>query len=210
MSYNTKNYEAQGGDQWVVGSGGTLSIESGGTLDVQAGATVNLPSKGTEVSDVALAQGSVIVGDSDGKGSAVSAKTSGRILVGDGTTVASVAVSGDATLASTGAVTIANGAVTSGKLGAGAATLTKISFTGLKVLAAAGRNGAGAVTLVGAAITDRLVAVFGAPTAGGALAAKLPGTDFEAAVTVAGEIQQIAVGDLSTSTFLFILAPATA
>lgn len=38
----------------------------------------------------------------------VSAKTSGQILVGDGTDIASVAVSGDATLASNGALTVAD------------------------------------------------------------------------------------------------------
>jgi hypothetical protein len=39
-------------------------------------------------------------------------ETSGQIIVGDGTTTASVAVSGDATLAANGALTIANDAVT--------------------------------------------------------------------------------------------------
>ena len=59
-------------------------------------------------------------------------------------------------------------------------------------------------------LTERLVAVFGAPTAGGALETKVPGTDFEAAVTVAGEIQQLAAGNLSTKTYVFILIPAAA
>ena len=39
------------------------------------------------------------------------AKTAGRILVGDGNDLASVAVSGDATLSAAGAVTIQAGAV---------------------------------------------------------------------------------------------------
>jgi hypothetical protein len=47
-----------------------------------------------------------------------SAKTSGQILVGDGADIASVAVSGDATLASTGALTIAANAVEASMLGA--------------------------------------------------------------------------------------------
>jgi hypothetical protein len=54
----------------------------------------------------ALAEGNIFIGDSGGAAAALSAKTSGRILVGNGTTVVSVAVSGDATLASTGALTI--------------------------------------------------------------------------------------------------------
>lgn len=61
--------------------------------------------------DVALARGAVLVGNSSGVASALSAKTSGRILVGDGNDVASVAVSSDATLASTGALTIADNAI---------------------------------------------------------------------------------------------------
>jgi hypothetical protein len=105
---------------------------------------------------------------------------------------------------------IADGAVTTAKLASGAATLQKIDITGIKCLAAAGKNGARAVTLTGAAIGDRLVAVFGAPTAGGALEVKAPATDFEAAVTVADQIQQVAAGNLSTKTYVFLLIPAAA
>ena len=56
--------------------------------------------------DTALATGSVLVGTA-GNAAALDAKTSGQILVGSGTTVASVAVSGDATLASSGALSLA-------------------------------------------------------------------------------------------------------
>jgi hypothetical protein len=109
-----------------------------------------------------------------------------------------------------GTTAIADGAVTTAKLAAGAATLPKIDTSGIKCLAAAGKNGSGAVTLTGAAIGDRLVAVFGAPTAGGALAVKLPGTDFEAAVTVVDQIQQLSASNLSANTYVFILIPAAA
>ena len=56
--------------------------------------------------EIALVEGSILVGNSSGVATAVVAKTSGRILVGDGTTTVLVAVSGDATLASSGAVTV--------------------------------------------------------------------------------------------------------
>jgi len=95
-------------------------------------------------------------------------------------------------------------------LGPGAVTLSRIDATGIKCLAASGKNGAGAVTLTGAAIGDRLVAVFGAPNGGGALEAKVPGTDFEAAVTVADQIQQVSASNLSSRTYVFILIPAAA
>lgn len=105
---------------------------------------------------------------------------------------------------------IADANVTTAKLASGAATLPKMTFTGLKVLAAAGRNGAGAITLTGTVVGDRLIAAFGAPTAGGALAAAVVGTTFESAVTVADQIQQASGSNLSTNTYIFILAPAAA
>ena len=56
----------------------------------------------------ALTRGSLIVGGSGNAPSALAAKTSGQILVGDGTDLASVAVSGDATLAANGALTVSS------------------------------------------------------------------------------------------------------
>lgn len=55
---------------------------------------------------LAVSEGTVIVGDSSGLGSELDVSTSGQIVVGDGTTIASVAVSGDATLSSAGAVAV--------------------------------------------------------------------------------------------------------
>lgn len=63
-----------------------------------------------------LARGSIKVGGEDDAVTDLVAKTSGQILVGDGTDLASVAVSGDVTLAATGEVTIANDAVSNAKL----------------------------------------------------------------------------------------------
>ena len=107
---------------------------------------------------------------------------------------------------------IKNANVTTAKLAAGAVTLPKISFAGIKVVSAAGVDASVApadVTVSGPVAGDRLVAVFGAPTAGGAMAAKLPGTDFEATIAVTGKISQL-ISDLDDHTFIFILAPATA
>ena len=56
--------------------------------------------------EITLAEGSTLVGNASGVATAVVAKTSGRILVGNGTTAVLVAVSGDATLSSAGAVTV--------------------------------------------------------------------------------------------------------
>lgn len=118
-----------------------------------------------------------------------------------------VASGGKITVESGGTIDAAAGTTT---LKAGSVALTKIGLTGIKCLAAAGKNGAGAVTLTGAAVGDRLVAVFGAPTAGGTLETKVPGTDFEAAVTVENQIQQASASNLSANTYVFILIPAAA
>lgn len=55
--------------------------------------------------------GSILVSDGANSFTALDAKTSGRILVGNGSSVVSVAVSGDATLAASGALTIASSSV---------------------------------------------------------------------------------------------------
>jgi len=106
-TYAPKVYKKQGGNQLVVASGGTLSVESGGTLDVASGATFSVGDGTQAVGDFALARGSVVVGNASGVGSALDGKGSGKVLVGDGTDVASVAISGDATLAANGALTVA-------------------------------------------------------------------------------------------------------
>jgi len=68
-----------------------------------------------------ISRGSIVIGNSSGKGAVVDANDSGKILVGDGTDLNSVAISGDVTLASTGAITIANTAIEASMLNANAA-----------------------------------------------------------------------------------------
>lgn len=63
-----------------------------------------------------IAQGSIKVGGASNAPTDLDAKTSGQILVGDGTDVVSVAVSGDATLAANGALTIGDNKITNTKL----------------------------------------------------------------------------------------------
>lgn len=72
------------------------------------------------------AAGSILVSDGANSLTALDAKTSGRILVGNGTTLVSVAVSGDATLAASGALTIADGAVEESMLAFTIATTQQI------------------------------------------------------------------------------------
>lgn len=76
----------------------------------------NWPAEVVALADMAdLAQGSLIVGGASDRPTALDASTDAQILVGDGTDLKSVAVSGDATLANTGALTIAALAVTAAK-----------------------------------------------------------------------------------------------
>jgi hypothetical protein len=119
--------------------------------------------------------------------------------------------------AASGAATVPAGdfgaaSIATAKLAAGAVTPAKMgTFTALKCLSAAGRNNVGAIVLAGTIVTDRLVAAFGMATIGGAL---LPivndASVFEATVTVAGQIQQTSVANLTGNTYVFLLAPAAA
>lgn len=110
--------------------------------------------------------------------------------------------------------TLADAEVTTAKLYAGAATLAKITFTGLKILTADGVNSTSAdteVTLAGTAVGDRVVAIFGVVKTDHAGAWLIPtiGTHFESAITVINKIVQLqAAGDISANTYIFILAPA--
>ena len=98
---------------------GDKAVQAAATADVFLGyAATGTPGNGTvstaKIADNAvtlaklfdIVRGSIIVGGAADAPSALAAKTDKQILVGDGTDLASVAVSGDATLANTGALTI--------------------------------------------------------------------------------------------------------
>ena len=80
--------------------------------------------------------GNIIVGDASGDPAALDANDDGKILVGDGNDINSVAVSGDVTLANDGAVTIANDAVEGTMLNTNAAdgSTMELSSDSLSVL----------------------------------------------------------------------------
>jgi len=169
------------GNEIATWDGGNreLSFPSGSTLAIESGATFSIADGTLELPDIAVAQGSILVGDSDGEAAALSAKGDGKILVGNGTTITSVSVSGDATFDNTGALTIAMGAVensmlagsiTSDKLanGAGLASLIAAGLgasasyakttTGAQTLLAANGNGEGARTVLITVVVDETFA----------------------------------------------------
>jgi len=110
---------------------GCLLTSSANGKTYRNAGTVAIPSwndiGATTADEISLAYGSVLVGNSSGLAAALSAKGDGKILVGNGTTVTSVAVSGDATLANTGALTIGNDKVTTAKILNANVTLAKLA-----------------------------------------------------------------------------------
>ena len=120
------------------------------------------------VGELALATGSMLVGAA-GLASAIDAKADGAILIGNGTTVAAQTLDTDVTMTNTGAVTIANNAITAVKINADAVTTSKIqdgAVTGAKWAAgagvaavlAAGLGGSLAITKVTAPADNVIVA----------------------------------------------------
>ena len=102
---------------------GDVAIAAGGAATIQADSVENSMLAN-------IARGSVKVGGASDAPTDLDAKTSGQILVGDGTDINSVAVSGDVSLASNGAVTIAANAVEGSMLNSNVAG-TGIDYTGL-------------------------------------------------------------------------------
>ena len=74
------------------------------------------------------ARGYIPVATNNGAWSSIDAKTSGQFLLGNGTDVVSLPISGDATVAATGVMTIANLAVTAAKIAATTITPAKLTI----------------------------------------------------------------------------------
>lgn len=83
-----------------------------------------------------LAQGSIIVGGAADAPSALAAETSAQILIGDGTDLVSVPVSGDVTIAADGAVTIGAKKVLSSMLADAVLHVDKVSISKAEILTA--------------------------------------------------------------------------
>jgi|TARA_Y100000310_G_scaffold161392_2_gene161271 hypothetical protein len=99
----------------IAGSVGSLALADGSVTGtkIAGDAAIQL----TKLEDIP--RGKIIVGNSSADGAIVDANDSGKILVGDGTDLNSVAVTGDVSLAASGAVTINSGAVEAGMLDSG-------------------------------------------------------------------------------------------
>ena len=82
-----------------VGTSGDVTIANNGAMTIGN-------DKVTNAKLANIARGSIKVGGGSNAPTDLNAKTSGQILVGDGTDIVSVAVSGDATLSADGALTL--------------------------------------------------------------------------------------------------------
>jgi hypothetical protein len=101
--------------QILVGDGTDIaSVAISGDVDISANGTMTIQADSVENSMLAnITRGSVKVGGASDTPTDLAAKTSGQILVGDGTDVASVAVSGDLDLSANGTMTIGSDKVAS-------------------------------------------------------------------------------------------------
>ena len=88
---------------------GDATVAGGGALTIASDSVSNSMLEN-------MTRGTIKVGGTSNAPTDLDAKTDGQILVGDGTDIASVAVSGDISLASNGAVTIAATSVENGML----------------------------------------------------------------------------------------------
>jgi hypothetical protein len=70
-----------------------------------------------------------------------------------------------------------------------------------------GRNGAGAITITGTEVGDLVTATYETDT--GNVAWIEPGSVFEPIVTVAGELQQLNGGDLTSATYAAVFVRPT-
>lgn len=157
---------------FVVGSDDKVMLEV--TSATGASTVTTIEYSGTSAS-VSLAEGNVLVGNASGIAAALNAKTSGQILVGNGTTVTSVAVSGDATLSSGGALTIAANAVELGMLASGIAPSHVVKYAGTHSYGGGGTSDA--VTVSGVLATDIVMAVIKASTNSVSVNKATPTTD---------------------------------
>ncbi|MDA7708129.1 hypothetical protein N8806_02670 [Flavobacteriaceae bacterium] len=99
----------------VVAVSGDVTITNAGVTAIGSGKVVNamLADDAVGLDELAnITEGAILTGDSSNNPLLLDANDTGKILIGTGTGLASVAVSGDFDLASNGTVTIADDAVT--------------------------------------------------------------------------------------------------
>ncbi len=111
-------YDAKTDGQILVGNGTDItSVAVTGDVALDNTGAVTIADDAVTTAKLAnITRGAILVGGAFNAPTVYDAKTDGQILVGNGTDITSVAVTGDVALDNTGAVTIADDAVTTAKL----------------------------------------------------------------------------------------------
>lgn len=126
-----------------------LLYSNTGTADSCTFTSVGVDTPG----DIALTTGSILIGAA-GVAAALDMKGNGKILIGNGTTAAAQSIGTDATLSNTGALTIANNAITSAKISSDVGKVVSVPLT------AADINGMyAAPKLILAGVADKAIIV---------------------------------------------------
>lgn len=110
--------DISGSGRFPLGDGtDTNAVTMSGDATIDGAGAVTIANDAVDNNKLAnMAQGSVKVGGAANAPTDLDAKTNGYILVGNGTDVNSVGVSGDVTLTNTGLVTIGNDKITTAKV----------------------------------------------------------------------------------------------
>jgi hypothetical protein len=142
----------------LVGNGTDIaSVAVSGDVTLAANGEVTIANDAVSNAKLAnIAQGSIKVGGAANAPTDLDAKTDGYILVGDGTDVKSVAVSGDVTITKTGATAIGAGKVTTAMLAATATPNAKAIVAAHEADIPVTGNGDLALTIAEAAETNAL------------------------------------------------------
>lgn len=174
-------------------------------------------STGTPSNPVARTLGNTLDTDRKTQGATIAAGTVSAAQLAPGAVVATDIADGSVTTTklAAGAVTapalgalavgtaaLADAGVTTAKHAPGSVTGAKMAPTGIKFLGFTGVAAPGPATLTGAQVGDRVIGIIQTDATDLAAAAK-----FEATITVANQIQQSSVSDLSTHRYAVFLLP---
>lgn len=141
------------GDPAAVSVSGDITLSDAGVVALAASSveTTNITDEHVTLAKIEdVARGSIIVGGASDRPTEVSALTSGQILVGDGTDLNSVAVTGDIDITSAGVTDIQADAITGTEIQDGAIVIEKLeTLTAGQVIVADASGIPTAVTMSG-------------------------------------------------------------
>jgi|3_EtaG_2_1085321.scaffolds.fasta_scaffold08424_3 hypothetical protein len=137
----------------IVDEDGTPALARGKIVDTGTASApiLTLDTSENSPSDLDLTEGNIIVGNASNVGTALDASTDNAFIIGNGTTVTSVALTGDVKATNAGVTAIGSAKVLLAMLGAGITPSHVARFGGTTTWAGAGTTYAATVTGVAAA-----------------------------------------------------------